>query len=397
MSALFDPGRHEPLIDVPWDAAKAADAIVRIVADTQAAASPEGAWPIHPSDVEDGDAGSPIMGLYFGSAGVMWALDYLAREGAAPAGPSFADRLPAMLAMNHKDHETLGLQTRGYLVGSAGILALQCRLAPSAEAADALAAVIVENQDDPALELMWGAPGTMLAALFMHRVSGEARWSDLFRTGAEALERHFVVDETAGCFFWAQDLYGEPPAWLGAVHGFAGNAYVLWAGRHLLAPEIWAQWSSRLAQTLVATADRDATHANWSAFYPPRAKLLVQHCHGAPGMVTCLGLLDEPIDEVLLAAGELTWAAGPLAKGANLCHGTAGNGYAFLKLFERTGDNIWLDRARGFAMHAIAQSEAEAKTFGQRRHTLWSGDLGMAVYLLDCIEARARFPTMDVF
>jgi hypothetical protein len=34
------------------------------------------------------------------------------------------------------------------------------------------------------------------------------------------------------------------------------------------------------------------------------------------------------------AGGELTWRAGPLAKGANLCHGTAGNGYAFLALFE---------------------------------------------------------------
>jgi DUF1680 family protein len=114
-------------------------------------------------------------------------------------------------------------------------------------------------------------------------------------------------------------------------------------------------------------------------------------------MITTLGLLDEPIDDLLLAAGELTWTAGPLAKGANLCHGTAGNGYAFLKLFERTGDQLWLDRARAFAMHAIAQNEAEAEASGQRRYTLWAGDLGVACYLLDCIGARARFPTLDVF
>ncbi|HZC16505.1 MAG TPA: LanC-like protein, partial [Caulobacteraceae bacterium] len=265
------------------------------------------------------------------------------------------------------------------------------------QAMDALATVIAENMENPALELMWGAPGTLLAALFMHRATGEARWSDLFRTGAEALERSYVFDEAAGCFLWAQNLYGEPPAWLGAVHGFAGNAYVLWAGRDLLEPEIWAQWSSRLGQTFVATAQWDGAHANWSAFQPPRANIMVQHCHGAPGMVTCLGLLDEPIDDVLLAAGELTWTAGPLTKGANLCHGTAGNGYAFLKLFERTGDQLWLDRARAFAMHAIAQSDAEAQALGQRRYSLWTGDPGVAVYLLDCIKARARFPTMDVF
>jgi DUF1680 family protein len=114
-------------------------------------------------------------------------------------------------------------------------------------------------------------------------------------------------------------------------------------------------------------------------------------------MITTLGLLNEPIDDLLLAAGELTWTAGPLTKGANLCHGTAGNGHAFLKLFERTGDQLWLDRARAFAMHAIVQSDAEAASLGQRHHSLWTGDPGVACYLLDCIEARARFPTLDVF
>ena len=44
------------------------------------------------------------------------------------------------------------------------------------------------------------------------------------------------------------------------------------------------------------------------------------------------------LEELLLAGGELTWAAGPLAKGSNLCHGTGGNGYAFLKLSRRTRD-----------------------------------------------------------
>jgi hypothetical protein len=35
----------------------------------------------------------------------------------------------------------------------------------------------------------------------------------------------------------------------------------------------------------------------------------------------------DELDELLLGAGETTWAAGPLAKGPGLCHGTAGNGY----------------------------------------------------------------------
>ena len=56
-------------------------------------------------------------------------------------------------------------------------------------------------------------------------------------------------------------------------------------------------------------------------------------------------------------ARELTWRAGPHGeeKGPGICHGTAGNGYAFLKTFERTGDELWLERARRFAVHALEQ------------------------------------------
>ena len=92
---------------------------------------------------------------------------------------------------------------------------------------------------------------------------------------------------------------------------------------------------------------------------------LVQHCHGAPGMITCLADLpsgaDQVFDRLLLKGGELIWRAGPLTKGSNLCHGTAGNGYALLKLYRRTGDAKWLERARAFAMHAIEQSERHAR------------------------------------
>jgi len=99
----------------------------------------------------------------------------------------------------------------------------------------------------------------------------------------------------------------------------------------------------------------------------------------------------------LLAAGETIWAAGPLAKGPGLCHGTAGNAYAFLALHERTQDPLWLQRARAFAMHAIGQAAADARQYGQLRYSLWTGDLGLAIFLWDCICAQARYPTLDVF
>jgi hypothetical protein len=102
------------------------------------------------------------------------------------------------------------------------------------------------------------------------------------------------------------------------------------------------------------------------------------------------------VDELLVKAGNMTWKAGPVAKGAGICHGTAGNGYAFLKLRARTGDSMWLDRARAFAMHAIEQCEGMRREHGVGRQTLWTGDPGLAVYLWHCITENSRLPSLDV-
>jgi hypothetical protein len=99
--------------------------------------------------------------------------------------------------------------------------------------------------------------------------------------------------------------------------------------------------------------------------------------------------------ELVLAGAETTWRAGPhgQAKGAGICHGTAGNGYALLKTFERTEDELWLERARRFAVHAFEQIERTARP----RYSLFSGAFGVALFAADCINAQARFPIVDGF
>ena len=156
----------------------------------------------------------------------------------------------------------------------------------------------------------------------------------------------------------------------------------------------------------MATLEKYAQHEDGLCQWPPELEPprtpqgpRTQWCHGAPGIVASFGSFapdNEQLSEMLLAGGALTWQAGPL-KTAQLCHGTAGNGYAFLKLFERTGDELWLDRARRFAMHATDQVEQARAEHGRGRYTLFSGDPGTAVYLLDCIEAASGFPAVDRF
>ena len=58
---------------------------------------------------------------------------------------------------------------------------------------------------------------------------------------------------------------------------------------------------------------------------------------------------------------------------------------------------VWLDRARQFAMTAIVQYRGAQAVVGRGRHTLWTGDVRLAIYLWDCITGEPRFPTIDVF
>ena len=48
-------------------------------------------------------------------------------------------------------------------------------------------------------------------------------------------------------------------------------------------------------------------------------------------------------------------------------------------------------------MHAIDQCDRALEKYGQRKFSLWTGDLGLAIYLWDCIRATAKFPTLDIF
>jgi hypothetical protein len=86
-----------------------------------------------------------------------------------------------------------------------------------------------------------------------------------------------------------------------------------------------------------------------------------------------------------------------LAKGYGLCHGTAGNAYAFLVLHKRTGDELWLERARAFAMHVIGRVERERAKLGRGRYSLFTGDIGVALFLRDLLAGNDLFPTMGPF
>lgn len=395
---IYDPARHEPLAAFPWSEERARATIVRVVRAAERSFRPGSGWPLHPKDADGGDT-APVPVLYKGACGVAWALGYLDAVGAVPAHRDFGPHLEpirtAIVAL--LGAEGIG-GTASYLIGETPLLMLRYGCTREPADADRLEALIAGNVDHPAREVMWGAPGTMLAALFLHRRTGEARWAELFRASARTLWSHLAWSPEFACRYFTQDLFGREATFIGAVHGFVGAAAPLVMGSGMLDPGEWEAWRACIVETVTRTATREGPLANWRAqLYAPAATRM-QYCHGAPGFVVCLAdMPGSQLDALLIAAGEATWAAGPLRKGANLCHGTGGNGYAFLKLFERTRDPVWLARARAFAMHALMQMEADEARYGGLRHSLWTGDEGLAIYLWDCIRGAAAFPTIDVF
>ena len=363
---LFTPEAHEVLADEPWNAERARAAIASIVADTESAF--DDGWSTHPQDVvEDDDASTRFRTVYCGGAGVVDGLHRLARRGFVELRRDYVPYLEHSLEAppDFPDEDP----QRSFWGGETGIRLVLQRLAPSQANVERLSELIAANERDERCELMWGSPGTILVGRELGLdVSASVEWLH-GRRDSDGL--------------WTQQLSGHSRRFLGPAHGFAGCVLALGD-------------VTDVSETLQRFAVEEDGLVNWPGLAGMElganrdGQIRMQWCHGAPGIVATLAhTLDE---ELALAGGELTWRAGPLRKGANLCHGTAGNGYAFLALLDRTGDERWLTRARAFAMHAAAQVEHNRSEYGHGRYTLWTGDLGTALYLADCIDGGGKLP-----
>jgi hypothetical protein len=388
---LFEAERHESLRVAAWDETRARETIARIVAEAERAFDPATLWPVHPLDAPAPSAITQLS-LYLGAAGVIWAIDRLVEQGAVQSVRDWAP-IMAQLAV------TTELR-RGFLLGRAGLALAAHRvtrdgrwLAQAIEDARA-------NLSHESNELFVGTPGTLLVVLALLEQTEDARLAELARESGKRVLAELRYEAEHGCSVWTQVYFGRPPIkFVGLGHGFFGNALAL----------LRAGYGHELRAEIERTVERTAVVsdglANWPYCLgePPldRASPLVQLCHGAPGVIVALARLEprpgSRLEELLRMGGELTWRAGPLAKGSNLCHGTAGNAYAFLTLFRRTGERAWLERARSFAMHAIGQWEAESERHGRGRFSLWTGDPGLACFLWDCVRERDEFPTLHVF
>ena len=387
---LYTLELFEPLTQAPWDPEHAARRIRDIVVDTdEALRGPKLLWR---ADAWDGWHGtSPMKNLYVGAAGVIWGLERLRARGHAETRLDLPDLAMRDLELFRarpdfmKGVKLPSERESSLACGEAGILLVAWQLTREAQLADDLLERVRANVDNEVEEVMWGAPGTLIAAHAMWKATGENRWRKARDETAAALLARRDDDG-----FWLQRMYGQQFRGLQPWHGLVGNIAALRV----------AEIDGPLRET-AAVLERTVVMENGFANWPYRERpqlaspdglIRLQFCCGAPGIVaTACDYLDT---ELLLAGAELAWHAGApgVDKGPPICHGTAGTGYAFLKLFERTGDESWLERARRFAMHALQQVERR----GHGRYSLFTGDIGVALFVADCLDERAEIPVFDV-
>ena len=368
---LYDPRAFEPLTDETWDETRVRDGVAAIVADADAAFDSVALWPAHEWDGYN--APLPLKNLYVGAAGVVFALDLLRRRGLAETSLDLAAIALRSLERWREEPDFMEGEIvpeppeSGLLTGETGILLVACKLGHGLEAD--LKARIRANLANEAEDLMWGTPGTLVAAVAMG-------WDELARESADALASRRDADG-----LWTQRIWGASFRGVGTVHGLAGNVRALLQVDDPRNESLAAE----SAAVLERTAAREGGLANWSG----EGKL--QWCVGAPGIVSAArDYLDE---ELLLAGAELVWRAGPAGeeKSHGICHGTSGNGFALLAAFERTQDEFWLERARRFAVHALGQA---ARMPG--RYSLFTGGPGTALFAAACLEADARYPVLEL-
>src|SRR5258708_35032187 len=97
---MLEKARHVPVRPLAWDPGEASIAIHEIVSDAIDHFDPERFWPAHPMEdgVPDGNTS-----LYFGAAGVIWALHYLARIGFSEIPYDFLVVLPPLMVVHRAE------------------------------------------------------------------------------------------------------------------------------------------------------------------------------------------------------------------------------------------------------------------------------------------------------
>ncbi|KAF5922624.1 hypothetical protein HPG69_017998 [Diceros bicornis minor] len=340
---------------------------------------------------------------------------------------------PGYLQMAHsyvkQSLNCLSKRSITFLCGDAGPLAVAAvvyhKMSNEKQAEDCITRLIHLNKIDPHApnEMLYGRMGYIYALLFVNKNFGVEKipqshiqqiCETVLTSGENLARKRNFTAKTPLMYEWYQEYY------VGAAHGLAGIYYFL------MQPSLQVS-HGKLHSLVKPSVDYVCQLKFPSGNYPPcvddTRDLLVHWCHGSPGVIYMLiqaykeGMSVEvsfaslpmalcpPAPQVFreeqylndaYQCADLIWQHGLLKKGYGLCHGTAGNAYAFLALFNLTQDVKYLYRACKFAEWCLDYGEHGCRT-PDTPFSLFEGMAGTIYFLADLlVPAKARFPAFEL-
>lgn len=297
------------------------------------------------------------------------------------------DITPEMVGRTSPYHSPAGLHAVDALLARAkGDLGTQ---------ASATAAFIAASEGGHnGLDLTLGTSATLLGAAIL----------------LDALPRELAAEERAlrelgGRLLreiWSElDGKGEIRAgeieYLGIAHGWAGFLYAALTWCEVSGDAIPVGCAGRLQELAALARPRGRGLVwPWSLSGDASGAFMPGWCNGSCGYVflwTLAHRLDGAPLYLELARGA-AWDAVDAPDGAlTLCCGIAGRGYALLNLFRATGEGVWVERTAELVARAAAGGSQKL----EHPHSLWKGELGLAVLAADLARPEeARMPLFEV-
>jgi len=238
-------------------------------------------------------------------------------------------------------------------------------------------------------DFVLGRTGVLLGAAFLHEADP---------TPKPTIER--FGDRAAAWLIRRLADTGSPKTSkitaLGIAHGWAGGLYALlrWsvATRRPVSDTV-AGW----IEELESIGTRSGRGASWPRYRTQSDySLQATWCNGDTGFVFLWLLAAEAMNDerFLIMAENAGWNVadrGP-ERAVDLCCGSAGRAYGLLALYRRTGDEMWLRRAKQFVDHAVQESDPHA----EEAHRLYKGGLGVALLAAELEDpSSARMPLFE--
>ncbi|OCT74278.1 lanC-like protein 2 isoform X1 [Xenopus laevis] len=298
-----------------------------------------------------------------------------------------------------------------FLYGDAGPLAVSAvvhhKLQNEAESKECIAKLlqlqrgVVSTDTDLPDELLYGRSGYLYALLYLNneispdtvpQASIIEVVDAIIESGKNLSKEEHKTERCPLLYQWHKKQY------VGAAHGLAGIYYMLM--QPLSKVDVEAL-SDLVKPCIDYVRHKKFRSGNYPSSLSNETDRLVHWCHGAPGVIHMLLQAHKVFKEDkylkdAMECSDVIWQRGLLRKGYGICHGTSGNGYAFLLLYNHTQDKKYLYRACKFAEWCLEYGKHGCR-IPDRPYSLFEGMAGAIHFLSDMLTPEtSRFPGFEL-